>query len=90
MTRTGNHQPGWLALALSDGVPRAAFIAALVVGTILNVINQGDAMIGGGDLNIAKILLTYCVPYCVATYGAVSAQRRFLRLTAKRPAGETE
>jgi hypothetical protein len=41
-------------------------------GSILNLINQGDALFGEGHLNLIKIVLTYAVPYCVATYGAVS------------------
>jgi len=44
----------------------------LVVGAILNLINQGDALLSGGHLNLTKIALTFLVPYCVATYGAVS------------------
>ena len=54
---------------VSDGVPRRSFI---VVGAILNLINQGDALFGGGQLNFTKLILTFAVPYCVATYGAVS------------------
>lgn len=64
--------------ALSEGVPRRSFGIAIVVGTILNVINQGDAMLGGNPINWAKILLTYLVPYCVSTYGAVSYQLRVM------------
>jgi hypothetical protein len=45
---------------------------ALIVGATLNVINQGDALFGEGHLNLTKIVLTFAVPYCVATYGAVS------------------
>jgi hypothetical protein len=60
-------------------VPRRSFLVALIVGTILNLINQGDALFGDGRLNWAKIILTFAVPYCVATYGAVS-----FRLTAAR------
>lgn len=45
---------------------------ALVVGTILNLINQGDALFAGGRLDLTKLLLTYAVPHCVATYGAVA------------------
>src|SRR6516165_6671366 len=62
--------------ALSDGVPRRSFFAALVVGTMLNLINQGDALFGGVPVNWFKIVLTYCVPYAVSTYGAVSVQIR--------------
>jgi hypothetical protein len=62
--------------ALADGVPRRSFGVAIVVGTILNAINQGDAILAGGALSWAKIALTYVVPYCVSTYGAVSVQLR--------------
>ena len=57
--------------AISEGVPKRSLIVALVVGTILNLINQGDALVGGAALNVTKLLLTYIVPYCVSTYGAV-------------------
>jgi hypothetical protein len=57
---------------MSDGVPRRSFVVAVIVGAILNLINQGDALLSGGPLNLTKIILTFVVPYCVATYGAVS------------------
>lgn len=46
-----------------------------MVGSILVAINYADRIFAGtlGTLDFAKIGLTYCVPYCVATYGAVSA-----------------
>jgi hypothetical protein len=72
-----------LALCLSDGIPKRSFGVALFVGTILNLINQGDALLGAADLNLTKIILTFAVPYCVATYGAVS-----YRLGAMRAANE--
>jgi len=58
--------------AVSDGVPRRSFYVALVVGTVLNLINQGDALLGMASINWLKLALTYCVPYAVCTYGAVS------------------
>lgn len=58
--------------ALSDGVPRRSFNVSLIVGTILNLINQGDALLHMASINWLKILLTYFVPYAVFTYGAVS------------------
>jgi hypothetical protein len=64
----------FLRYALADGVPRRSLIAAAVVGTLLNVINQGDALAGAKPLNVTKLILTFIVPYCVATYGAVSYQ----------------
>ena len=58
--------------AVAEGVPRRSFYVAIVVGTILNLINQGDALFGAAQINWIKIALTYLVPYAVSTYGAVS------------------
>jgi hypothetical protein len=60
--------------AISDGVPRRSLCVALIVGTVLNLINQGDALLGMASINWLKLVLTYCVPYVVCTYGAVSYQ----------------
>lgn len=46
---------------------------AVLVGAVLNLINQG-AEILLFEANLMKIGLTFCVPYCVASYGAVSAR----------------
>ena len=40
--------------AISDGVPRRSLLVALLVGTILNLFNQGDALLAGLPLDIAK------------------------------------
>ena len=58
----------------SNGVPRRSLIVAAIIGTIINLINQGDTLVAGADLNWIKIVLRYILPYCVATYGAVSVQ----------------
>jgi hypothetical protein len=55
---------------VSDGVPSRSLAVALVVGTVLNLINQGDAILGAGSVNWLKIALTYLVPYAVCTHGA--------------------
>ena len=61
-----------LRLALTGGTPaRAAWVAA-VVGTILVVINQWEALVGMQPWSIPKLVLTYVVPYLVSTYTAVS------------------
>lgn len=44
---------------------------AAVVGTVLNVINYGDAMLGAGAIPWGRLLLNFCVPFCVATYSAI-------------------
>jgi len=69
----------WMRLSFSAGVPRRSLIVALVVGTLLNFINQGDRFAAGLPIDWLKLCLTYCVPYCVATYGAVSLRLRQMR-----------
>jgi hypothetical protein len=73
--------------AISDGVPRRSLYIALIVGTVLNLINQGDALLGLASINWLKLILTYCVPYAVCTYGfAVSYQLKKADVTLERRA----
>jgi len=65
----------WL-YCISGGVPKRSLVVALIVGIILNLINQGDTLVTGSRLNILKLILTFAVPYAVATYGAVSYRLR--------------
>ena len=53
---------------------RRSLTVAVVVGSILNAINQGDAILGG-DPVVWKLLLTYFVPFAVASYGSYAALR---------------
>lgn len=52
--------------------------ASLVVGTLLTLLNQGDEFLKGCFSAALwwKIPLTYLVPFFVATYGALSPDRR--------------
>jgi len=54
-------------------VIRALQVSAFV-GTLLTIINQGDLLIKGAweSVNLLKVLLTYCVPYCVSTYSSAA------------------
>ena len=67
----------WISIAGRGDVVSRALKVAAVVGTILVAINQGDVILAGAiDAGvIAKILLTYLVPYGVSTYAAVEAIR---------------
>jgi len=64
-----------LRQALSWPIARRSLATMLIVGTILNLINQGDILLRAGPINWWKIVITYCVPFCVATLGAYSAYR---------------
>ena len=48
--------------------------AAVLVGTILILLNQGDFIVSGNFYTalVWKVPLTYMVPFCVATWGAVT------------------
>lgn len=56
------------------GIRRSSFVA-LVVGTILNLINQGDALFGHAPVVAWRLALTYAVPFAVASYGSYAALR---------------
>jgi hypothetical protein len=80
------HQDGWIALASSRTVVQRATVVALVVGSILVIINHCDAIVRG-DLSAGRLLrigLTIAVPYCVSTYSSVSA----LRASARQQRGD--
>lgn len=65
----------FIEAAMQKHIVRRSLKVAAVVGTILVAINYGDKFfpltLVEGDW--IKIAMTYCVPYCVATYSAASA-----------------
>ena len=73
MTAADSEGPSPLVVALTGARLRRSLVVMLAVGAVLNAINQGDAILAGGPIDWPKILLTFCVPFCVATYGAWSA-----------------
>ncbi|VAW18633.1 hypothetical protein MNBD_ALPHA12-1129 [hydrothermal vent metagenome] len=62
-------------LVFSSRIMWQSLVIALVVGTILCLINQGDALFAGKPLNIYKLALTYMVPFVVASYGSWNMAR---------------
>jgi len=70
-----NERPTIISIATQPKVVRSSILVAIIVGTILNLINQGDAALNRQSVALWKIVLTYMVPYCVSTYGAVAALR---------------
>ncbi len=73
-----------LDLALGDGTAKHALAGSLLVGSVLVAINHGDMILDGLAPSVWKVLLTYAVPYCVMTYGAVTQQRIAARRAAAR------
>lgn len=68
-----------LRQALAPPFLRRNLVVAVVVGTILNLINQGDVLFGDGAVEPFKLALTWCVPFCVATYGTWNSLRVMAR-----------
>jgi hypothetical protein len=64
-----------LARTFSGPSVRRSIAVAVIVGTLLNAINQGDALLGGRTLVVWKLLLTFFVPFAVASYGSYAAYR---------------
>ncbi len=78
-------------MMFGGGTPTKAVYTALVVGTILTAINHGDVILAGTPPSAWKVVLTYIVPYCVTTWGAITGKRaqwRQDRGSADRPLGE--
>lgn len=55
----------------------AALKVSLVVGTVLNLINNGEQLWLHHSLNLWQCALNFLVPYCVSSYSAArnEAQR---------------
>lgn len=64
-------------LKASKGVTKkqlkTAIFISILVGTILTLINQGEALIGDAEINWFKVVLTYIVPFCVSLYSSTLA-----------------
>ena len=72
---TEARQQGFWSMALSTQVVVRAVRVALLVGTILALINHGEKILAlslDGE-GVFKIFLTYLVPYGVSTWSAVKA-----------------
>ena len=69
-----------LKTALSGSYLARAITVMIIVGSVLNLINQSEALFQCNPLNFAKLLLTYVIPFCVSTYGTWSARPSKLAL----------
>ena len=65
----------WLQQAWRPDIVRRGVRVALIVGTILTAINQGDVLASSAITHsvLIKILLNYCVSYFVSTYADLEA-----------------
>lgn len=67
-------QEAWRIAFRAQSV-RRSLLVSIVVGSILNAINQGSAIVLGDHVVIWKVILTYCVPFAVSSYGTYAGVR---------------
>lgn len=71
--RVKTNSSGWQAMLEAIGSRRillGSLRISLVVGTLLNLINLGPALLAGEPVSWSRFLLNYIVPFCVAGYSA--------------------
>lgn len=69
----------YIEISFSKKIAFTSIKVAIVVGTLLNLINQWTAIttLDVDRISFSKLLLTYCVPYLVSTFSAVQAKINF-------------
>jgi len=65
----------YLTLALRPSIVKRGLVFSVVVGTILVLINHGDAIFAGAltTVQMLKMALTYVVPYVVSSLSSIQS-----------------
>lgn len=73
----GLSPPTVIALMTSRRIAWSALKVALVVGTVLNVVNNGERLMVQGSVSLWQVAMNFVVPFCVSSYSAArnEAQR---------------
>jgi len=64
-----------LGMMFSRRIAVPAMKVSAVVGTVLNLINNGPQLWQHHTLNVWQALLNYIVPFCVSSYSAARNER---------------
>ena len=74
-----NHSKLILHIICDKHIINKAIKIAIVVGIILNLINQGEYLLhlDFANINFFKMGLTFTVPFCVSMYTAVSMKTKY-------------
>ena len=69
--------PRLLQVVLSRSSLSRCIPIALLVGTLLSLINQGSVIFGGhaSDVTWIRVAFNYVVPFCVSSSGFFASQR---------------
>src|SRR5579884_1504665 len=81
--KRGNQRP-LIAYCFERATLWFAIRMALVVGTILGIINHGQEIVTGHFTSdrLFSLLLTYCVPFSVSLFSQIQGKRQRDRLQA--------
>jgi hypothetical protein len=70
-----------LKIAFQKSTLKKGFIVSVVVGSVLNLINQGNLILGNHfpEVSLSKLCLTYIAPFLVSVYSTSSSiiQQKF-------------
>ena len=67
---TNTLYPDFFKLAFGHDTPKRALMTALVVGSILTMINHGDVILEGGSLNYHKSSADLLCPFLCHNMGS--------------------
>ncbi len=70
--------------AFSSTLIKRSVTMTILIGSLLNFINQGHVIWTDANLVWPTFLLTYLVPYCVSTYSGARSAMQFSAMEAKR------
>ncbi|WP_289028278.1 nitrate/nitrite transporter NrtS [uncultured Paraglaciecola sp.] len=62
-------------MAITKKQLKTAIYISIIVGSLLTLINQGEAFVGDAELNWFKVITTYMVPFCVSMYSSIKATK---------------
>ncbi|MCZ6692986.1 MAG: hypothetical protein O6939_03680, partial [Bacteroidetes bacterium] len=64
----------FIHLSISRSSLANASKISLIVGLLLNLINQGDQLLENAQIDYLKFFLTFLVPFLVSTYASTTTK----------------
>jgi hypothetical protein len=84
--RTGDERPRLLETVFSAASLAKCVPIAVVVGTLLSLVNQGSVLFAGSATAVTwmRVLVNYLVPFCVSSAGFFGSRRAMWREQHRR------
>ncbi|GAC23459.1 MAG: hypothetical protein CL579_07940 [Alteromonadaceae bacterium] len=74
-----NRNIGLLNQLFNPALVKRSLVTALIVGAILNMINQYDGIVGRTPILWGNLILTFIVPYFVSSISGMLTLRQFAK-----------